>query len=252
MRYDGEKFSVHVELSFRNGRVGGDDPDFPFTFNIALKRATLTLYLEKPLSVDRNSIARHIPSSQAELSSLVSAKKEIKSNRELGGKVDPASVALTLAGHSAASASQSRERQVKVVQELPRIIAIPHPSGDQQYSWELTPGQSEILDGQPWDPVSEPRLSLRMSIGSKPRIDPVVKAIVSCRLDDIAIDSLQLKDTSVIGTIKEMAFNRVNIAAAVQHLKFTLRDMELEVGALSDAFSHIEVANLIVVEDSHG
>ncbi|WP_454280123.1 hypothetical protein [Sphingomonas sp. Marseille-Q8236] len=74
MRFDGQTFSVHVELSFKSGRIGGDDPNFPFTFNIALKRALLILKMEEPLVIDRRTVARSIPANTAEMTRIVDAR----------------------------------------------------------------------------------------------------------------------------------------------------------------------------------
>ncbi|SEI86231.1 hypothetical protein SAMN05428950_101409 [Sphingomonas sp. OV641] len=251
MRFNGESFSVHVELSFRGGRVGGDNPDFPFTFNIALKRALLTLNLERPLIIERNSVARSIPKNKGELTRISRARDEVRSNAELGGKLSPSSMAISLSGGSKKSEAKEMEDKIKVVQEVPRIIALPLPSGLNEYAWELKPGQSETLEGQPWDPVEEPRLSAKIKTGGQPKIEPIIKAIVTCKLEDIAITELTLKDTSFLSSLKEAAFNNVNKAAAIQHLKFTLREMELETGEFGDLFSAVTIADLIVAEQDN-
>lgn len=178
MRFDGETFSVHVELSFKSGRIGGDDPTFPFTFNIALKRALLTLKLESPLAIDRRTVARSIPNSSAELTRIISAKEEAKSNIDFGGKISPESLSFALSANNSNKNIKSNERQVKIVQELPRIIANPQPRGPTEYAWELTPGQSDTLDGQPWDPVEQPRFSVSYKANGVPKIAPVMTAIV--------------------------------------------------------------------------
>jgi hypothetical protein len=250
MQFDGKNFSVHVELSFRQGRVGGDNPDFPFTFNIALKRALLTLSLEKPLSIDRKTVARSIPANQAELTRITTAKSEVKNSAELGGKVSPTSMAFALSGKAGGSQAKLHENQMKFVQDVPRIIAFPQPGGAGEYSWELKPGQTESLEGQPWDPVAEPRFSAKYKGEIPPKIGPIIKALVSCKLEDIEITDLTLKDTSFVGQIKEAAFHKVNKAAAIQHLKFSLREMELETGDFGDMFSAVAIADLIVSEQS--
>lgn len=248
MRFDGESFSVHVELSFKSGRIGGDDPAYPFTFDIALKKAVLVLKIEAPLAIDRRTVARSIPSSTAELSRLIDAKEEAKANIEFGGKISPESLSVALGGGLSSSSVKSQERHLKLVQELPRIIANPQPRGPTEYAWELTPGQSETLDGQPWDPVEQPRFSVRYKANGVPKIAPVITATVSCRLEDVDITNLRLKDTSIVAVFKEMTFNRVNVAAAIQHLKFSLRDMQLEVGDFGDPLSSMNIAEIILTE----
>lgn len=73
LRTDGGTSSVYVELSFEEGRLGGD-ADLPFTFRVRLKRALLTIEVEEPLKIDRASIARPIPKSEVERKQLSSPK----------------------------------------------------------------------------------------------------------------------------------------------------------------------------------
>lgn len=42
-RCNGETSGVFVELSFHEGRLGGEESNIPFTFKIELKRALLTV-----------------------------------------------------------------------------------------------------------------------------------------------------------------------------------------------------------------
>lgn len=238
---------VHVELSFRQGRLGGESDDFPFTFNVALKRAVLTVTLEPPLELDRNSVARRIPTNQAEMTRITSAREAAKSNSEFGGRVSPTSIAATAKAGIGKETEISRAEELKFVQPTPKIIAIPRPGGAHEYYWELLPGFDEVLDGQPWDPVKEPRFSTKV-LNEDSRIERVIKATVSCKLEDIVISDLLLKNPTPINIIKEMAFNRVNEAAAIQQLKLTLKDMNLEAGAVDNRFSELMIADVLSVE----
>lgn len=248
IRTNGGTSSVHVELSFRNGRIGGDDADFPFTFRIALKRALLTVKLEPPLKLDRNSVARSIPVDVGEHTKTLSLLDEAKANVAFNGKISPSSLHASMSGGGSVKAEASQQDQLRVVQSIPRIIATPRPMGLHEYAWELVPGHNETLEGQPWNPVEQPRLSVQ-SLKASNSIEPVIKIFVSCDLQDIEITDLKLKKNGPLEIIKEAAFNRVNIAVAVQHLKLTLKDMSLEVGDLDDRFASLLVADIISSEN---
>lgn len=246
IRVDSTTSNVHVELSFQQGRIGGDDDKFPFTFNVSLKRAILTVKVEAPLEIDRKTVARHIPANQAELTKITSARETAKSSAEFGGRVSSKSMTAALGAKVGDETEVSKAAELRFVQATPKIVATPRPMGAHEYAWELTPGYEEILEGQPWDPVSEPRFRLRPS-NPQEALERVIKVYVSCKLDDIVIDGLELKDNSPTGIIKEMVFPKMNEAVAVQQLKLTLRDMNLEIGRMDDRFSNLILADILSV-----
>lgn len=239
--------SVHVELSFHSGRLGGDNSEFPFTFNISLRKALLSVEVEHPLEIDRRTIARSIPGNQAELTKIIDTHNVAKSNASFGGKISPASMHVSASGSMQLDSQVSQEEKMKIIQAIPGIIAIPKPVNSQSYSWELIPGHSESLDGQPWHPVDEPRLKT-LPAKKKSKLSPSVKIKLSCLLEDINITDLKLKDERPIAIIKEMAINKMNMKAAIQHLKLSLGEMQLEAGQLDDRFSRLLIADMLASE----
>lgn len=193
IRTDGHSASVHVELSFHEGRIGGDRPEIPFTFRVQLKKALLSVVLERPLEIDRNSVARTVPINTLEHTRLIQLKDQARRSASLKGIVNLN--ALKAEGGLSADAETSKvaEDNLRFVSHIPNIIATPKPGGSGKFSWELLPGQTEMLTGEPWNPVEEPRLSIR-SLLELPKIDPAVKVIVSCKFEDIHIDEIRLKD----------------------------------------------------------
>lgn len=246
-RTNGGTSTVHVELSFRNGHIGGDDPDFPFTFRIALKRALLTIKLEPPLKLDRHSVARSNEKDRGEHTKTVSLRDEAKANASLSGKVTPATIHASISGGASSMLETSQQDKLHITRSVPKIIATPRPMGMHEYAWELLPGHDDILDGQPWNPVDDPRFAVQSlkAIGPLP---PTVKVFVSCKLQDIDITDLRLKKTGPFDVIKEAAFHRLNTTVAIQHLKLTLKDMNLEVGHLDDRFSSLIIADILASE----
>ncbi|MES3044658.1 hypothetical protein [Sphingomonas faeni] len=243
---DEKTAAVHVELSFRSGRVGHDDPDFPFTFRIGLKRATLIVKVEEPLSIIKDSIARHIPKNQTERTTISTIRENIKKDSSLNGKVDAKSLAIAVAASKGSVREVTKEEQIKAVQSIPTIIVSSIPSAKGEYSWELTPGNGDMLMGQPWDPTLEPRLSVRNFIPDA-KLDPTVKILITCAVEDIVIDELKPKSDGVLDRLKEILFNEINYKAAIQHLKVVLKHSDLEVSELDSQFSKVVIADVLAV-----
>ncbi|WP_342251386.1 hypothetical protein [Sphingomonas sp. OTU376] len=244
LRVDGGTSSVHVELSFHQGRLGGDNPDMPFTFRVRLKKALLTVSVEQPLEIDRESVARSIPPSSLEHTKILKLNEKAKQNASLLGKISPSALQIAAGASISSEVESTADEEYRFVRHIPNIIATPKPKGAREFSWELRPGQSETLEGEPWNPVEEPRLSVK-SLLNQARLDPAIRVTVSCKFEDLEIDDLSLKGTGIIDIAKEALFNRMNEAAAIQQLKLTLRDAQLEFGDIDDKFSNLLIADML-------
>src|SRR6185312_15472508 len=234
---DGNSSGVFVELSFHEGRLGGET-SIPFTFKVELRRALLTVRLEAPLEIDRHTVARSIPEADVELRRIKSAKAHAEASLSAKAKLSPRDMALALTGSFGKGRSLADEEVLSVVQALPENIVTPRPLGASAYSWEIEPTYRDVLKGQPWDPVGEPRLKIK-SLASIPRIAPAITVEISCDLADVHISDLKLKDNSVGGRVAAAVFNDVNEAAAIQHLKHILSEADLEPSTLDNRFARI-------------
>lgn len=238
---------VYVEVSFREGRIGGDDSSFPFTFRMALKRALLTVHVESPLVIDRSTVARSIPKVQAELLQVRAAKGKTEAHASAGGRISSSTLSVDFGGAARTGSEKSNEEELRISQTVPEIIVNPIPKDGRSYCWELEHSIKDKLEGQPWHPVEEPRLRVR-SPDSILRIEPSVKVIISCALEDLIIEDIQLKKRDLVNDAKELVFPGNNLAAAVQHLKKVLLDADLDVAQLDDRFSQIILANVLASE----
>ncbi len=243
-RIDGQTSAVHVEVSFQQGRMGGDDPNIPFTFRIALRRALLTVRLEDPLSIKRSSVARDIPEKPAELSTFLTAKNVAKTNLATKGELNPSKFSLALSGGISSDREATKEEQVKVVQTVPRIMSTSRPRSSTEYAWDLQPAYEETLEGQPWHPINEPRLRVRHP-SSFMQIDPTIKVTLSCALEDISITELEPKPAGLLDTVIRTVTNEVSYVAAIQYLKTVLIDANLDVGRVDTRFSDISIADVL-------
>lgn len=246
-RIDGETSAVHVEVSFEQGRIGGDDPQMPFTFRLSLRKALLTVKLEPPLTIDRNTIARSIPENPVELSHMLSTESESKSSLSSEGRLSLKGASASVSGSIGDSAAAKTEQRMKLIQSSPRIRSSPKPGGPREYSWEIAPTFEDYLDGQPWHPVHDPRLYVKHPL-TKQMIDPTIKVTLSCSIDDLLIDDLTPKSDKPLSIIRHAVKNDISYAAAVQYLKIVLTSADLEVGMMDNRFSRFLIADTMAVE----
>jgi len=240
--------SVFVELSFHEGRIGGDDADLPLTFKISLKRALLTISVENPLRIEKSSIARNIPKNDANLTRIITAKSEIDKSSNLSYGIDLKKFALLFSGKKRNSLSISDEEALKIVSEIPRILARAKPVGSLEYGWELLPSYERSLDGQPWDPIKNPRLNV-LAPSSDRFLDSAIKINVSCNREDIEISDIKVKDENLRGRISGNILGDINEKAAIQHIKLLLSEADLHPGRLDNRFSSILIADVLSQEE---
>lgn len=240
----GNSAAVYVELSFHEGRLGGKDADFPFTFKVNLKRALVTVRLEHPLELERRSIARSIPETEVELVRLRAAKESAVTRAGGSARLTPAAMHLALHAETAADKTVSAQDELRVVQTLPETLVSPRPIDQRSYSWEVEPTYRPFLRGQPWHPIESPRLSAVPPAQPSP-IMPAMTVDVSCSLDDVDISDLTPKKESLLAKLS--GIGEVNKAAAIHHLKRVLSDAELHPGQLDNRFSDLLLASVIAI-----
>jgi hypothetical protein len=246
IRVDEKTAKVCVELTFKEGRVGGNDTELPFTFKVSLRKAELTIKLENPLVYDRDTVSRSIPSTKAELTRIRTAREHAERTAKFGMNIDAASFAAAFKAQAGEKTSDQREDVLKVVQTIPEIMVTPSPKGNNSYSWSMEPTWRQFLSGQPWDPSEEPRMLVGLTKVSK--IEPAVSVELRCAFEDIAIYELETKETSVFGLIKASAFNVVNEKAAVQYLKKLIAQADLQSSAMDNRFNEIILASVMAME----
>lgn len=233
---------VHVEISFSEGRIGGDDIDIPFTFSVSLTRAIVTIKVQPPLAIDKTTIARSVPSAEVELVRYRSVKKKAQQSIGISGRLSLSSYFMALTGSTKKESDVTSEDESKVLEKVPPILIRPQPGGTGEYRWELEPSYQEFLEGQPWHPIDAPRLSVR---SSKIIDDPMIKVTISCKREDLEIRDLQLKDDCLNSKFGQLIHRDMNEAAAVQHIKRLLEFADLEPGRLDNRFSSVLLADII-------
>lgn len=243
--------SVHVDITFKQGRIGGNDDRFPFTFRISLKRATLLVSVERPLEVDRKSISRNIPEAQVEHSRIKMARDSAISKLAAGVRLTPSHIAAHINASSSLKSEEYEHSEKKITESMPQTLVTYEPSDRSLYKWNLTPVYDDELSGQPWDPIDAPRLSLGYP-NKIETIDSVIKAEIFCALEDIEISDIEPKiKPTLADKVKDFVFGDENRAVAIQHIKLILADANLEPSNLDNRFSEVLLASVIAIEDKN-
>ncbi|MEV5030910.1 hypothetical protein [Sphingobium sp. LMC3-1-1.1] len=241
--------SVHVDVTFKQGRVGGNDDRFPFTFRLSLKKATLLVTVESPLEVDRKSVARNVPEAQVEYSRIKLARESAVARLAAGARLTPSHVSAHLNAAAELNGEHSDQVEKKLSLSTPPTMVTYEPVDRSNYRWTLSPVLEDELSGQPWDPVSNPRLRMGSS-KTLGRIEPIIKAEIFCALEDLEISDIKPKEKPTISAkIHDFVFGDENKAVAIQHLKLLLRDADLDPGSLDNRFSDVLLASVIALED---
>ncbi len=232
--------------------MGGSHAEFPYTFKVGLKRATLIVRLEHPLAIDRASVARNIPDSQVEQTKIRTMRDKLIGSMDAQANISPTKMFATAGGRVAGEREQRVREELKIVQALPPILAVSEPRSPQEYAWTLEPTFMKELRGQPWDPVISPRLSARYNFHKLGPIEPVIEAKITCALEDITIEDIQPKDRTITGRVAALLSSDTRIAAAKQHLKQVLRLSSLEPGEMDNRFAPLLIATALATVEEEG
>ena len=245
IKLDDRTAGVYVDLTFHEGRIGGDRHEIPFTFKLNIKRALLTVHLDDDLKMDRQKVARSVPSNQAEYQRVKGARDVAEQNSSLGGKIDISALSFALEGERTSRSSLTREDELRIVQTIPENLVTPKTEGAQGYSWIIEPTYREFLRGQPWHPTDDPRLM----IGLKRLVNerPQVRIEIKCAFEDLDISDLRPKKVPKEDFFK-VVFHEINQRSAEHFLKMILTESHLLPGRLDNRFREVVIANVIALE----
>ena len=234
--------SIHVDLSFLQAKMGQDSTS-PVRFEVSSRRAKLAFVIpeNEPLAVIQRSVARESPmkgsittSSTTSVDTGVSAAGRLSLSASPSGGVET-SANFDISDKSVATVNVSGEVSQFAVRQY---------NSDGRHSWEISPITGQKLAGKVWNPVQEPRLSVKHT-APKSKIDPVCRVQVSCKKDDIVIDKIEIKK----GVSLKDRFKSNREAAASAFLRKILSQHGLEYGDFDEKFSDVMMADVAVQKE---
>ena len=191
---DQGRANVHVDLSFLLGEIGAED-EFEITFRVALRRAVLKLVVppNEPLAIIQASVDRE-PTLEGIKKILQESQTAQDTQADLSARFAKGSIAAEAKGRASVRAARSKSTTIEFSQKITEFRVRQFIDGAGNYCWEVTPHDAIFMNGKVWNPVKEPRLSIKQTSASK--LPPVLEAHVLCRRSDIEIQDVKAKKNS--------------------------------------------------------
>lgn len=241
---NGDSLNIHVDLAFREARVGGGVDDL-VRFRLALLRADLVAVNPQsegleilPQSVERQrasmSVERDVQSAASNASALgISADLTLADKPSLATRLFGGRERFRSRSFSSRAITKSREIEVNH-----RVDA------GGSHRWEMLPAAGSTLSGSGWDAQSSPRFAIkRPTPGRLPRS---MIFQVRCLREDLRITDIKIAvdDTEIISIFSPT--DRARMAASEAFIKKRLADVGLLSGDLSNPFAEICLLETVV------
>ena len=241
--------TVHVNVVFGDGLFGAE-PHQKIRFRLALKRAEIVVRMPdgQPIHVIGSSVA-YTPNSQR-TTRETKTESTVEMSGHVAGELSASGAAFAAGGK--ASADEKRTTSQVMIEDVRRYI-IEHFTTDKlDNAWKVAhQDQRQTLVGAPWDPRTEPRLSVRRTAERNADGDkPSLKIEIRCRRQDLHIEGLKVKDDTVWRSFQSRKNRDANLAAAEQVIKDELTKAGfLNIPDLNEDFAELLVADVIITED---
>jgi hypothetical protein len=116
---------------------------------------------------------------------------------------------------------------------------------DGHYRWIVTPQTREVLEGRPWDPNKNPRMKLLDQRKNRSRgIPPAVRIEVQCLREDLLVQDIEVKDSTLWEKLRAKNGFRNRLVAAESYIRDRLEEEGLEIGEINDKFSSLILARV--------
>ena len=236
------KASVHVDLSFFKGLVGSEE-EFAVTFRLALRRAVVRVVVpdSEPLAVMQGSVDREptvemirkvISESTVGRSGRASIDAQLK---------DP--FALNAAVSGELSGQRIKTYRTEGSEKISQFNIRQFKSPDGSYCWEISGQDGEALIGKVWNPVNQPRLSVKKKTDGP--LEPSLRVSILCRRSDLLIEDVTPKKGSTAQT--KFLLNRQAAAKAVIREKILKNGLEHPTS--DNDIIEIQIADCLIVQE---
>lgn len=237
---------VHIDIVFKTARFG-HEAEAPVRFKLSLRAAEVAFVIppNEPLKIIQDSVARD----QALKGGKLSRSTNLTKGSSRAAHAAASLGASPKAGASAAAStgtSHAEERTFKTEDEVRLILSTHRKASDGSHLWELVPASASSLQGQCWDAVREPRLSVRDTRVQERQMEGICRVEVRCKREDLLVEDITLKDAGLLKRLATDNFYHNRIAAAEAYIRRALTYRGLDHGDLDELFSDISVAMVTV------
>lgn len=243
--------SLHADVVFSEGRLGGEETS-KVRFKLAVKRAELIVILPEtePISVDKKTVSRDTPKFSGTKINKYSFDSQTDASASAKIVAGAKGVNARAQAGVGAKVSLASLQSLETFEEVSNFEIKQTRTAEGHYRWQLLPsGNSQLLDGRPWNATKEPRMKvIDKRLDRTKGIAPSVRIEVRCLREDLLISNIEVKDKNVWQSFSTMS-NRNKEAAAEACIRDRLCSEDLEFGNLSDPYSSIVIARITSESD---
>ncbi|MEM5476836.1 hypothetical protein [Pacificibacter sp. AS14] len=240
----------HVALSFSEGRFqGGKDNNI--SFKVALKRATLVVFVDDNLKVPNKTKVREYPTRNIEVSRTnreSEAFGETNGSKTSGG----GEIGLTKLNAKATQEENSGTQQTsnmsgehKEFERVTRAMRMTHHKVGTQETWKIEPIDANTLQGMCHDGDDAlikitPKTALRLS-------DMAIRVFLKCDAEDIEVSDIEL-DKSLLEKLSGANLQRRKKQAKIV-IAQKLAERSLELVDLDKKYQEVILADVLAVPE---
>ena len=234
---------VHVDLSFFEGLLGAEN-ESAITFRVSLRRAVLKLVVppNEPLAVLQAPVDRE-PTLEGIRKIMSESQSGLQSAGKISAKLTGDSLGVAASGEAKISKATATRTHTETTQGVSTFGIRQFTDANGCYCWEISPEMSDIMRGKVWDPVKQPRLTVKQT--SSVKLPPVLEAHVLCRRGDIKIDKVEMKGKSAL----QNKFTRNRIAAAQAAIRDRILSLGLDHPDADNDLVEVKIAEALIFEE---
>lgn len=245
---DDNLYTLHADVIFNEERLGGGS-DAKIVFRIAVLRCEVVFVRpHSDFSVNRASIRRQAPRPQQEVKSTNSKRSKLS----LGGMLSLSGVNAQAAGGHEVEKQETSSSEVRKGVYGEQFTK----SSEGHDAWKLDGSQlpNGRLDGPVFDPINEPRLTLRdlrseeqRTKDEKNSLHPVSRIEIRCLREDIDIYDIRFKNEDRNQVFGYQNGRREKLTIARSLLREALLQESLSVGdMLNDPFAEMTLCDVTI------
>lgn len=244
----GRVSAIYVDAVFLEGQLG-KELESPVRFTLKLRRAEIALVISpnEPLRVLHESVARDQSVKSARLKSQKTTASRSGSSAAANVRIG-SSTAAQVGASGFSGLSQEEQSVVEIDTSVRLILTTQSRTADGHYRWEVKAVHGGPLEGKPWNPLQEPRLSVRDSRTDEKHLEGSCYVEIRCRRVDLIIEGIELKDSYRFNFLSRRKRHRNRMAAAEAYILGALTSRNLGSDDIHEPFGEICLANILVEE----
>lgn len=242
----GASATVHADIVFKTARLG-HEAEAPVRFRLSLRRASVSIVIpsNEPLKVIQESVSRDQALKGGKLKRSSSKSRQTANSAAMNAGLNT-NPHLRLEAGATITHGSAEEQTFESEDEVRLILATHSKGSDGSHTWDLAPASGPSLQGRCWDPVTEPRFSVRDTRTKLQQMEGACRVEVRCKREDLLVEDVTLKDATIIKSLVLQNSYHNRIAAAESYIRAALTQRGLDFSDVSEVYSDITIANVTV------